>query len=191
MPPKKGVKGKEPVVEVVSEPDILDISDVTVSLKISIQSDCDINNVLRIRLISKWLKCCITTDVYGSDLLPWEIIKSENEDNQNNNLDETGDKIILNPKINNEKFAIYTRTFEANIETIEQIQKFNEDPFITAVILDKTILEEKDKSPRELSPRTTAAKLATSSYGDMHPISFAAIDCSSFITESEVEGNNI
>jgi hypothetical protein len=194
MPPKKDKKGKEPVVDKVAVPDIppADISDVTVSLKISIPSECDITNVLRIRLISRWLKCCITTDVYGGELLPWEEVKSEQQqegdENQDNNLEETGDNIILNSTANNEKFAIYTRTFEANIETIEQIQKFNEDPFITAVILDKKIVEETDEEPPELSPRTTAANLAISSYGDMFPVAFAALDCSSFTTESEIEG---
>jgi hypothetical protein len=120
MPPKKATadtKGKEPVAAVVEEKEF----SIIVQL---VDRNVEPIPKYRARVICNWMDCCALTESFGSSSIPWEVPAAQEGEPEPIPLDY--------------KVASHRYEYSPNIASTDQLESFNKNPGLYAILLTQT-----------------------------------------------------
>lgn len=132
---------------------------------------------ITVRIICKWYDCCISTGVFGTDLLPWLdpnlMMKTTSQDvidNSNSNSNSRSDGVTedINYSQQQLKYAMYENSYAAEFTTSEQLKLFHQQSEVYAIYIREDMITTEDGEVKKVNV----------------PIQFSCIDCSAFLLSS-------
>ena len=133
---------------------------------------------LRLRVFSDWAECATLTGPFGEGELEWQedgaSAEGEAEEGGNDEIKEAG----LTAAPARSFSATYTTTITPQVEKREDLEAFNKDPVLYAVLLKEIVRTTAPEPDAEEGTEPTEEP-------QLVPVGFVSADCSIFLMESE------
>eukprot|EP00605_Chrysophyceae_sp_TOSAG23-4_P000396 GSChrysophyteH1.ASY1.ANO1.452.1 assembled CDS len=130
---------------------------------------------LRVRLLSEWADCATLTETFGEGELAWTAKDASNETEKEVEESEAKEAGLT---VQKSFSATFTITIEPKISERKELEAFNKDPTLYAVLLKEVVR-------REPPPGDAEEGAEPAEVPQLIPCGYVAVDCSIFIMDAK------